>query len=120
LLQWNTSGVPAPVHMPEVHPAQFTQVVPDTHCESAVHQQLVPDALQVPVGEVTSLQLPLEQPKVWEHIGRPGLVPTWQCIPSQFVPEPVHMVLSLQLLIVESLMHFFDARQSESCVHQQH
>jgi hypothetical protein len=34
--------------------------MPFEHCASLVHQHGIPDAVHVPVGEGTSLQLPVE------------------------------------------------------------
>jgi hypothetical protein len=53
------------------------------------------------------------------HIGIPGLVSS-QCIPSKFVPEPVHGPAPLQLFFVESLMHLPLTGHALSLVHQQH
>jgi hypothetical protein len=54
----NALPVPLPVHAPEAQPAQFEQRVSPGHWVSAVHQQGTPDALHVPPGDVTVLQLP--------------------------------------------------------------
>jgi hypothetical protein len=78
--QWNASGVPVPVHAPEAQPAQLAHV-PLGHCASAVHQQAVPAALQVPVEDATSSQLPTAHENFMAHRGMPGL-PSWQCMPS--------------------------------------
>jgi hypothetical protein len=59
--------VPDPVHAPAMQPTHGTQELPG-HCVSLVHQQGIPEPVHVPVGEVTSLQLPVEhaQPVVAE------------------------------------------------------
>lgn len=49
----------------------------------------------------------------------PGLASS-QCIPSKFVPDPVHGPAPLQLFCVESLMHLPLTGQALSLVHQQH
>ncbi len=54
-----------------------------------------------------------------EHIGIPGLA-SWQCMPSQSVPVPVHGPLPLHWFCVESLMHLPLTAQALSFVHQQH
>jgi hypothetical protein len=88
----NAFGVPAPVQAPDAHPAHGAHL-PVGHCASLVHQQGIPDALQVPVGEVTSLQLPVEhvQPVVTD-------VSSWQFALSATpfpVHDPVHWLLAL-------------------------
>jgi hypothetical protein len=52
--------VPDPVQAPDPHPAHGTHL-PFGHCESAVHQHGMPDAVHVAVGEVTLSQLPFVQ-----------------------------------------------------------
>jgi hypothetical protein len=49
----------------------------------------------------------------------PGLV-SWQCIPSQFVPLPVHGPLPLHWCCDESSMHLPLTGHPLSLVHQQH
>jgi hypothetical protein len=58
--QLKPSVAPVPVQAPEAQPAQLTHW-PLGHCEFAVHQQGVPDALHVPEGDATPLQLPALQ-----------------------------------------------------------
>ena len=58
--QLNAFVVPAPVHAPDTHPAHGAHL-PFEHWVSFVHQHGTPPAAQVPVGDVTSLQLPIEQ-----------------------------------------------------------
>jgi hypothetical protein len=53
-----------PVQAAAAHPSQSTQRDPSGHSVSAVHQQGTPAALQLPVGDETSLQLPAEQDQV--------------------------------------------------------
>ena len=50
-------------------------------------------------------------------MGMPGFV-SWQCIPSQSVPEPVHV--PVHWCAVESSMHLPLTEHAESLVHQQH
>jgi hypothetical protein len=78
--QLNASVAPVPVHAPEGQPAQLAQVSPG-HCASAVHQHAVPAALQAPVEDATSLQLPTAHEYFVAQRGMPGL-PSWQCMPS--------------------------------------
>jgi hypothetical protein len=85
--QLNASVMPPPVQAPDAHPAQ-TAHLPFGHCASLVHQHGIPDAWQVPVDEVTSLQLPIEhdQPIVID-------VSSWQfALSATLVPvhDPVH------------------------------
>jgi hypothetical protein len=49
----------------------------------------------------------------------PGLA-SWQCIPSQSVPDPVHGPLPLHWFSVASLMHLPLTGHALSLVHQQH
>ena len=58
--QLNASVAPVPVHAPDMHPTHGAHLLP-MHCASFVHQQGTPAAVQVPVGDVTSLQFPEEQ-----------------------------------------------------------
>jgi hypothetical protein len=53
-------AVPAPEQAPDAQPDQLAQSAPLGHCESLVHQQGTPAAVQLPLGEVTLLQLPTE------------------------------------------------------------
>jgi hypothetical protein len=94
----NPSGVPDPVQAPGTHPAQGAHA-PFGHCASFVHQHGTPDAVQVPVGEATSLQLPVEQvnPVVAE-------VKSWQFALSATPPpvhDPVHWPFALTHLPLE-------------------
>jgi hypothetical protein len=59
--QLNALPVPVPVHVPAAQPAHAPHSAPLPHCESLVHQQGMPDAVQVPDGEDTVSQLPPEQ-----------------------------------------------------------
>jgi len=53
-------------------------------------------------------------------MGMPGAA-SWQCIPSQFVPEPVQPPASLaHWCRVGSLMHLPLTPHAASLVHQQH
>jgi hypothetical protein len=52
--------VPVPEQAPAAHPAQEAHRLPETHCESLVHQQGTPAAVQTPLGDVTVSQLPIE------------------------------------------------------------
>ena len=84
--------MPTAVQAPEAHPAHGAHL-PVLHCASVVHQQGIPAAVQVPVGEVTSLQLPVEhvQPVVTD-------VRSWQLALSATplpVHEPVHWLFAL-------------------------
>jgi hypothetical protein len=84
--------VPEPVHAADAHPAHGAHL-PFGHCASVVHQQGVPALPQVPVGEVTSLQLPVEhvQPVV-------TAVRSWQFALSATplpVQGPVHWPFAL-------------------------
>lgn len=49
----------------------------------------------------------------------PGLV-SWQCMPSKFVPEPVHGPAPSHCFCVGSLMHLPLTGHALSLVHQQH
>jgi hypothetical protein len=84
-----------------------------------VHEHWVPAALHVPVGEVTSLQLPFAQEYVGAHIGIPGLV-SWQCMASKLLPVPVQGPFPMQFFCVASLMHLPLTEHALSLVHQQH
>jgi hypothetical protein len=61
MMQWNALPVPDPVQSPAAQPAQVAHVAPVGHWLSFVHQQGTPAAAQVPVGDVTVLQLPMGQ-----------------------------------------------------------
>ncbi len=54
------SVAPDPEHAPAGQPAQLAHF-PVAHCESLVHQHVVPDAVHVAVDEVTLSQLPVAQ-----------------------------------------------------------
>ena len=84
--QLKPSVAPVPVQAPGMHPAQGAHLL-FGQCASAVHQHGTPPAVHVPVGEVTSLQLPEEhvQPVVAE-------VRSWQFALSA-TPLPVHVPL---------------------------
>ena len=51
--------MPVPEQLPAWHPAQVAQSVPLGHSESLVHQHGTPAAVHWPVGDDTSLQLPM-------------------------------------------------------------
>jgi hypothetical protein len=77
-------AAPDPVHAPDMHPAHAAHW-PFGHWASLVHQHWTPAAAQVPVGEATSLQLPLEHAKpVVVDVRR------WQFALSA-TPLPVHV-----------------------------
>jgi hypothetical protein len=86
------SVAPEPVQAPGVHPAHGAHLL-FGQCASIVHQHAIPPSLQVPVGEVTLLQLPDEQvqPVVTE-------VRSWQFALSATplpVQVPVHWLFAL-------------------------
>jgi len=58
--------------------------LPPAHCASLVHRQGVPEAVHAPPGDVTSLQLPVEQKNAAAETS------AWQLVWSA-APVPVHM-----------------------------
>jgi hypothetical protein len=73
--------------------------MPVLHCASLVHQHGIPAAVQVPVGDVTLLQLPVEQ----THPVVPD-VSSWQFALSATplpVHDPVHWLFALTHLPLE-------------------
>src|SRR5260370_40460601 len=82
--QWNASPLPVALHAPVGHPAQLAHWPPE-HCESLVHQHGVPDAAQIPVDDVTLLQLPLA------HDHAVAAAVTRAQFTLSAVPVPVHV-----------------------------
>jgi hypothetical protein len=79
------------------------------HCVSFVHQQGIPASAQVPVGEVTSMQLPVEQVQAVATD-----VSSWQLALSATplpVQEPVHWPFALTHL---PLAQFESATQRQA------
>jgi hypothetical protein len=94
------------VQAPAAQPAQGAHL-PLPHWESFVHQHGVAEAVHVPAGEVTSLQLPLEQAQA---VG--AEVTGWQPTLSVALPVqvPLHWLFALTHLPLE---------QSESAAQRQ-
>jgi hypothetical protein len=93
--------VPAPLQAPEPHPFHVEHSAPLPHCESLVHQQGVPAAVHVPVGEDTVSQLPAEQ----DHASAVEVAVSHSLLSCDAVllpvQVPVHWLLALTHLPLE-------------------
>jgi hypothetical protein len=93
--------VPAPLQAPVPHPFHVEHSAPLPHCESLVHQQGVPDAVHVPVGDDTVSQLPAEH----DHASAVELAVSQSLLSCEAVlapvQVPVHWLLALTHLPLE-------------------
>jgi hypothetical protein len=87
-----------PVQAPGAHPAQIKHA-PLGHCESLVHQQGTPAAVHMPLGDDTSLQLPMEH----DHALATDVAVSQSSLSFGALPVhvPVHWALALTHLPLE-------------------
>jgi hypothetical protein len=108
--QWKSSSTPDPLQAPAAQPAQAAHL-PAPHCESLVHQQATPAAVQGDDGEATVLQLPTGHP--YETAAEV----TVEQLVASCAPLPLQLLLVVPLVHTLSALTHLPVEQSVSETH---